>query len=78
MISKILLILILLLSSVKIKIIRKLVEKMWYQIIRRYYLQGLYTDANLLVFVTAGMITEEEMLALIEEKDTLGKEKPAS
>lgn len=75
---KILLVLILLLSSVNIKIVRKWVDKMWYPIIRRYYLQGLYTDANLVVFVTAGMITEEEMLALIEEKEKLESEKNAS
>lgn len=50
------------------KVIKKVVDIMWYPIIKNYYLKGYYTDANLLVFVTAEMITEEQMLEMIEEK----------
>lgn len=48
---------------------------MWYPIIKNYYFQGLYTEANLIVFVTAKMITEEEMLQMIEEKKALEESK---
>ena len=59
----------------KLKLIRKVVDKMWYPIIKNYYFQGLYTEANLVIFVTANMITEEEMLQMIEEKKALEESK---
>lgn len=43
---------------------------MWYPVIKQYYLDGLYTEANLLVFVTAKMITEEQMHEIIASKQT--------
>lgn len=41
---------------------------MWYTVIKGYYQKGIYTEANLIVFVTADMITEEEMQEIIESK----------
>ncbi len=38
---------------------------MWYNVIKNYYDKGIYTEANLLIFVTAEMITEEQMIAII-------------
>lgn len=38
---------------------------LWYPVIESYYKQGIYTEANLVVFVTAGMLTEEEMQKII-------------
>jgi hypothetical protein len=55
-----------------------MVKRMWYPVIRRYYLQGMYTDANLIVFVTAGMITEQQMNDLIAEKEALEKEQDST
>lgn len=49
-------------------LIEKGIDNMWYPIVKDYYLKGFYTEANLLVFVTAEMITEEQMLEMIEEK----------
>ena len=43
-------------------------DSMWYETIKRFYNQGLYTEANLIVFVTAGMITEEQMQEIIANK----------
>ena len=42
---------------------------MWYTVIKNYYLKGIYTEANLIVFVTAGMITEEQMQEIIASKE---------
>lgn len=36
-------------------------------LIKRYYQKGLYTDANLEIFVKAGFITESEMQEIKEE-----------
>lgn len=47
---------------------------MWYPVIRQYYFEGLYTEANLIVFVSAKMITEEEMKTIIAEKEALETE----
>lgn len=41
---------------------------MWYPVIKNYYLKGIYTEANLIVFVTAKMITEEQMEEIIASK----------
>lgn len=38
--------------------------------IKEYYLLGLYTDANLDVFVNAKWITEEEKQEIINSKAT--------
>ena len=40
---------------------------MWYNVIKGYYEKGYYTEANLIVFVTAGMITKEEMQTIINK-----------
>lgn len=42
---------------------------MWFETIKRYYEKGIYTEANLIVFVTAGMITEEQMQEIIASKE---------
>ena len=42
---------------------------MWYTVIKNYYLKDIYTEANLIVFVTAGMITEEQMQEIIASKE---------
>lgn len=52
----------------KIKFKLKGSDSMWYETIKRFYNQGLYTEANLIVFVTAGMITEEQMQEIIANK----------
>lgn len=52
----------------KIKFKLKGSDRMWYETIKRFYNQGLYTEANLIVFVTAGMITEEQMQEIIANK----------
>lgn len=44
---------------------------MWYTVIKNYYLKGIYTEANLIVFVTAGMITEEQMQEIIASKEVV-------
>lgn len=33
---------------------------MWYETIKKYYIQGIYNDENLEVFVKANMITQEQ------------------
>ncbi len=38
---------------------------MWYETIKNYYDRGFYTEANLLIFVTAKMLTEEQMQIII-------------
>ncbi len=43
---------------------------MWYNIIKRYYDKGIYTEANLLIFVTAEMLTEEQMQTIINGDNT--------
>ena len=42
---------------------------MWFEIIKLYYQKGIYTEANLIVFVSAGMITEEQMQEIIASKE---------
>ena len=42
---------------------------MWYTVIKGYYQKGIYTEANLIVFVSAGMITEEQMQEIIASKE---------
>ena len=42
---------------------------MWYTVVKNYYLKGIYTEVNLIVFVTAGMITEEQMQEIIASKE---------
>ena len=44
---------------------------MWYTVIKNYYLKDIYTEANLIVFVTAGMITEEQMQEIIASKEVV-------
>lgn len=41
---------------------------MWYRAISRYYEQGLYSKADVKVFVKAGKITPEEYEAITGEK----------
>ena len=41
---------------------------MWYETIKRYYNQGLYTDENLTVFVNANMISKEQREEIIANK----------
>ena len=44
---------------------------MWYTVVKNYYLKGIYTEVNLIVFVTAGMITEEQMQEIIASKEVV-------
>ena len=44
---------------------------MWYTVVKNYYLKGIYTEVNLIVFVTACMITEEQMQEIIASKEVV-------
>ena len=49
-------------------------HSLWFATIKRYYDQGIYSEANLVIFVTAKMITQEEMdeiLGLVTEEGIL-------
>ena len=40
----------------------------WFEIIRRYYIKGLYTEEEVKIFVQAEKITEEEYEKIISEE----------
>jgi uncharacterized XkdX family phage protein len=42
---------------------------MWFETIKRYYEKGIYNDEHLNKFVSAGMITEEQMQEIIASKE---------
>lgn len=41
---------------------------MWYEIIKKYYEKGIYTDVQLETFVAGGMITEEQIQEIVASK----------
>ena len=41
---------------------------MWYETIKKYYIQGIYTESNLETFVVAKMITPEQKQEIIASK----------
>lgn len=41
---------------------------MWFETIKDYYKKGIYTNDKLIIFVTAEMITEEQMKEIIASK----------
>lgn len=43
---------------------------MWYETIKNFYLQGIYTEEQLDICVAGGMITEEEKQQIIASKVT--------
>lgn len=44
---------------------------MWFETIKRYYEKCIYNDEHLNKFVSAGMITEEQMQEIIASKEVL-------
>ena len=42
---------------------------MWYELIKRYYMMGLYTESDLDVFVQVSWITEEQKQEIIASKN---------
>lgn len=44
---------------------------MWFETIKRYYEKGIYNDEHLNKFVSAGMITQEQMQEIITEKENI-------
>lgn len=44
---------------------------MWFETIKRYYEKGIYNDEHLNKFVSAGMITEEQMQEIIASKEVV-------
>ena len=41
---------------------------MWYDLIKRYYMMGLYTESDLDLFVQVSWITEEQKAEIIASK----------
>lgn len=42
---------------------------MWYELIKKYYMMGLYTESNLDLFVQVSWITEEQKQEIIASKN---------
>ena len=42
---------------------------MWYDLIKRYYMMGLYTESDLDLFVQVSWITEEQKQEIIDSKN---------
>lgn len=42
---------------------------MWYELIKRYYMMGLYTESDLGLFVQVNWITEEQKQEIIASKN---------
>lgn len=42
---------------------------MWYELIKRYYMMGLYTESDLDLFVQVSWITEEQKQEIIASKN---------
>ena len=42
---------------------------MWYELIKRYYMMGLYTESDLDLFVQVSWITVEQKQEIIESKN---------
>ena len=42
---------------------------MWYELIKRYYMMGLYTESDLDLFVQVSWITDEQKQEIIESKN---------
>ena len=42
---------------------------MWYELIKRYYMIGLYTESDLGLFVQVSWITEEQKQEIIASKN---------
>ena len=42
---------------------------MWYELIKRYYMIGLYTESDLNLFLQVGWITEEQKQEIIAYKN---------
>ena len=42
---------------------------MWYDLIKRYYMMGLYTESDLDLFVQVSWITEEEKQEIMASKN---------
>ena len=42
---------------------------MWYELIKRYYMMGLYTESDLDLFVQVSWITDEQKQEIILSKN---------
>ena len=42
---------------------------MWYELIKRYYMMGLYTESDLDLFVQVSWITEEQKQKIMVSKN---------
>ena len=42
---------------------------MWYELIKKYYMMGLYTESDLDLFVQVSWITAEQKQEIIESKN---------
>ena len=42
---------------------------MWYDLIKRYYMMGLYTESDLDLFVQVSWITDEQKQEIIASKN---------
>ena len=42
---------------------------MWYELIKKYYLMGLYTESDLVLFVQVSWITEEQKQEIMTSKN---------
>ena len=42
---------------------------MWYELIKRYYMIGLYTESDLDLFVQVSWITDEQKQEIISSKN---------
>ena len=42
---------------------------MWYDLIKRYYIIGLYAESDLDLFVQVSWITDEQIQEIIESKN---------
>ena len=42
---------------------------MWYELIKRYYMMGLYTESDLDLFAQVSWITVEQKQEIIESKN---------